>query len=120
MQVIYYFISIYPGFQYRLYFSYLLYCTVNLAHTISQNLQGTANMSGAPFPQTQWIAQKVVDGNTDQTATRGSCAIMDFSENYTSVWLSVQLKSLFNVAYIEIFFRNELSMLLYECINQIY
>lgn len=96
---------------------FLLYCTVNVAHDISQSLQGTASMSEHSFPDTQWEADKVVDGNTAQTATAGSCAIIDFSKNYNSVWLKVQLGRPFNVAYIQIFFRNEQSMFLSDCVN---
>lgn len=75
-------------------------------------------MSEDPFPRTQWTAEKVVDGNTNQIATAGSCAIIDFSKNYSSVWLKVQLAigRRFNVAYIQIFFRNERSMFLFECV----
>lgn len=72
------------------------------------------------IPQTpSWSADKVVDGNTNQTANGGSCAIMGFSKNYRSVWLNVQLQRLFNVAYIEIYFRNENSMLnmLLRCLS---
>lgn len=80
---------------------------VNVAH---KPLQGSATMNGIPHTP-NWSADKVVDGNTNQTANGGSCAIMDFSKNYRSVWLNVQLQRLFNVAYIEIYFRNENSML---------
>lgn len=103
------FISIFPGFQCRQCFSDFLYCTVNVVQ--EPGLQGTANMSGEPFPRTRWTTQKVVDGNTNQTAIGGSCAIMDFSKHYRSVWLKVQLELRFNIAYIQIFFRNEGSML---------
>ncbi|XP_034310566.2 receptor-type tyrosine-protein phosphatase epsilon isoform X1 [Magallana gigas] len=78
-------------------------CYVNVAH---KPLQGSATMNGIPHTP-NWSADKVVDGNTNQTAYGGSCAIMDFSKNYRSVWLNVQLQRLFNVAYIEIYFRNE-------------
>lgn len=67
-------------------------------------------MSEDPFPNTHWTADKVVDGNINQIATGSSCAIMSFA--YTSVWLKVQLGKRFNVAYIQIFFRNERSMML--------
>lgn len=83
---------------------------MNVAHKPEEELQGTATMNGGPHTP-DWSADKVVDGNTNQTATEGSCAIMAFSGNYRSVWLNVQLQRLFNVAYIEIYFRNELSML---------
>lgn len=83
-----------------------------------ESLQGRATMNGNP-QNTNWSADKVVDGNTNQTANGGSCAIMDFSKNYRSVWLNVQLQRLFNVAYIEIYFRNENSMLntLLRCLS---
>lgn len=83
---------------------------VNVAHDTMKKLQGNATMNGIPYTP-NWSADKVVDGNTDQTAFGGSCAIMDFSKNYLSVWLNVQLQRLFNVAYIEIYFRNQMSML---------
>lgn len=83
---------------------------VNVAHDTMEELQGNATMNGIPRTP-NWSADKVVDGNTDQTAKGGSCAIMDFSKNYLSVWLNVQLQRLFNVAYIEIYFRNQMSML---------
>lgn len=54
-----------------------------------------------------WQAFKVIDGNTNQTANGSSCAIIDFSKEYKSVWLKIQLPRLFNVAYTEIYFRNE-------------
>lgn len=87
------------------------YFAVNVAHAPGQTLQGTASMSEYPFPNKQWIAGNVVDGNTNQTADGGSCAIMDFSKNYRSVWMKVQLGKRFNIAYIKLFFRNELSKL---------
>lgn len=67
-------------------------------------------MSGAPFPNTNWSAANVIDGNTDQTASGLSCAILDFTKGYTSVWLKVQLRRPSNIAYIELYLRNELSM----------
>lgn len=78
---------------------------MNVAHTPVQGLQGQATMSGASFPK--WTADKVVDGNTYQTATVGSCAIMDYDQHYKYVWLKVQLGRRFNVAYIELYLRNE-------------
>lgn len=82
---------------------------MNVAHTPAQGLQGTATMSKPPH-STGWLADKVVDGNTVQTASGGSCAIMDFDQNYKSVWLKVQLGRRFNVAYIELYLRNERRM----------
>lgn len=82
---------------------------MNVAHTPAQGLQGTATMSKPP-QSTGWLADKVVDGNTVQTASGGSCAIMDFDQNYKSVWLKVQLGRRFNVAYIELYLRNERRM----------
>lgn len=67
-------------------------------------------MSEPPQRSDCW-AYKVVDGNTNQTADGSSCAIIDFSEMYKSVWLKIQLPRLFNVAYTEIYFRNEGSKL---------
>lgn len=80
---------------------------MNIAFTPNQGLQGQTTMSGAPFPNTNWTSDKVVDGNSNQTAAEGSCAIMDFDQNYQSVWLKVQLGRRFNVAYIELYLRNE-------------
>lgn len=80
---------------------------MNVASTPFQGLQGQATMSGAPFPNTNWTADKVVDGNTNQAAAGESCAIMAFDQNYQSVWLKVQLGRRFNVAYIELYLRNE-------------
>lgn len=80
--------------------------TVNVAHSPSQFLQGQAAMSEPP-QLAVWTASTVIDGNTNQTALGLSCAITDFSKNYTSVWLKVQLQRLFNVAYTDIYFRNE-------------
>lgn len=97
-------------YDYPSIYPYFLHCTVNVAHDIPQGLQGTTSMNGDPFPHTQWAANKVVDGNINQTVNGGSCAILDFSKNYKSVWLKVQLGLRFNVAYIQIFFRNERSM----------
>lgn len=54
-----------------------------------------------------WTASTVIDGNKNQTALGLSCAITEFSKNYTSVWLKIQLQRLFNVVYTEIYFRNE-------------
>lgn len=79
---------------------------MNVAHT-PPSLQGQATMSEAPFPNTLWTADKVVDGNTYQSAIGGSCAIMDYDQNYKSVWLKIQLPRRFNVAYIELYLRNE-------------
>lgn len=83
---------------------------MNVAYTPAQGLQGQASMSKPSFPNSQWTADKVVDGNTFQTATGGSCAIMDFDQNYKSVWLEVHLGRRFNVAYIELYLRNEARM----------
>lgn len=58
-----------------------------------------------------WTASTVINGNANKTALGFSCAITDFSKNYTSVWLKIQLQRLFNVAYTEIYFRNEGSKL---------
>nr|XP_022308369.1 uncharacterized protein LOC111114368 [Crassostrea virginica] len=80
---------------------------VNLAHDTSQGLQGTANMSEPP-QNSEWSAQKVVDGNTDQE-TLTTCAIMDYSKAYKSVWWKVRLEKRFNVAYLEVYFRGSTS-----------
>lgn len=80
---------------------------MNVAYTPAQGLQGQATMSEDPFPNTQWTASKVVDGNTFQAANGESCAIMNYDQHYKSVWLKVQLGRRFNVAYIELYLRNE-------------
>lgn len=80
---------------------------MNVAYTPAQGLQGQATMSEDPFPKTQWTAAKVVDGNTFQAANGESCAIMNYDQHYKSVWLKVQLGRRFNVAYIELYLRNE-------------
>nr|XP_022306150.1 multiple epidermal growth factor-like domains protein 10 [Crassostrea virginica] len=77
---------------------------VNLAHTLAQGLQGTANMSQSP-QNSAWSAGKAVDGNTDQELLT-TCAVMDYSKNYNSVWWKVRLSRRFNVAYLEVYFRN--------------
>lgn len=84
----------------------LILFTVNVAYSPSQRLQGQATMSEPP-QHGDWQAFKVIDGNTNQTANGSSCAIIDFPKIYTSVWLSIHLQRLFNVAYTEIYFRNE-------------
>lgn len=84
---------------------------MNLAHTPAQDIQGTATMNKPPL-KTGWSANKVADGNTTPTASGGSCAIMDFDQHYKSVWLKVLLGRLFNVAYIELYLRNEQRMLI--------
>lgn len=63
-------------------FSFLF--TVNVAHSPSQFLQGQATMSEPP-QLAVWSASTVIDGNTDPTALGSSCAIIEFSKNYTSV-----------------------------------
>lgn len=84
--------------------------TVNVAHSPSQSLEGQAEMSEPP-QLADWTDSTVIDGNANQTAFGFSCAITDFSKNYTSVWLKIQLQRLFNVAYTETYFRNEGSKL---------
>lgn len=84
----------------------LIWFTVNVAYSPSQNIQGQATMSEPP-QHSNWQAYKVIDGNTNQTANGSSCAIIEFYKGYTSVWLSIHLQRLFNVAYTEIYFRNE-------------
>lgn len=84
---------------------------MNLANTPAQNIQGTATMNKPPL-RTRWSANKVADGITTQTASGGSCAIMNFDQRYKSVWLKVLLGRLFNVAYIELYLRNEQRMLI--------
>lgn len=87
-----------------------VFFTVNVAHSPSQSLEGQAEMSEPP-QLADWTDSTVIDGNANQTAFGFSCAITDFSKNYTSVWLKIQLQRLFNVAYTEIYFRNEGSKL---------
>ena len=82
---------------------FLGFFSVNLAHDAAQRLQGTAIMSEPPL-HPAWSADKAVDGNTDQE-TLTTCAVMDYSKNYKSVWWKVQLGKRFNVAYIEVYFR---------------
>ena len=82
----------------------VIFPSVNLAHEPFQGLQGTANMSEPPHKQ-EWSAQKAVDGNTAQE-TLTTCAIMDWYFNYKSVWWKVRLGKRFNVAYLDVFFRN--------------
>lgn len=84
----------------------LILFTVNVAYSPSQRLQGQATMSELP-QHGDWQAFKVIDGNTNQTANGSSCAIIDFPKIYTSVWFSIHLPRLFNVAYTKIYFRNE-------------
>lgn len=84
----------------------LILFTVNVAYSPSQRLQGQATMSEPP-QHGDWQAFKVIDGNTNQTANGSSCAIIDFPKIYTSVWFSIHLPRLFNVAYTKIYFRNE-------------
>lgn len=84
----------------------LIWFTVNVAYSRSQSIQGQATMSEPPQHR-NWQAYKVIDGNTNQTANGSSCAIIEFYKRYTSVWLSIHLQRLFNVAYTEIYFRNE-------------
>ena len=82
------------------------FTTVNVAHTPAQGLQGTATMSHPSQSPTNpaWTAPKAVDGNTDQE-TLTTCAVMDYSKNYKSVWWKVKLGRRFNVAYIVVYFR---------------
>ena len=77
--------------------------SVNVAHTPAQGLQGTATMS-QPSQDSTWSATKAVDGNTEQE-TLSTCAMMDYSKNYKSVWWKVRLGRRFNVAYIVVYFR---------------
>lgn len=79
----------------------LILFTVNVAYSPSQRLQGQATTSEPP-QHGDWQAFKVIDGNTNQTANGSSCAIIDFPKIYTSVWFSIHLQRLFNVAYTEI------------------
>lgn len=62
--------------------------TVNVAHSPSQSLEGQAEMSEPP-QLADWTDSTVIDGNANQTAFGFSCAITDFSKNYTSVWLKI-------------------------------
>lgn len=77
-------------------------CLVNVAYTPEQELQAIATMS--ENAQNGWTADKCVDGNTNQNYSANSCAIMDFSGNYSSAWLRVELQTLFNIGYLKIFF----------------
>lgn len=81
---------------------------VNLAHESSQKLQGEARMSGRA-QNSNWTADKAVDGNTNQSYLSNSCAIMDFIYHYVhvSVWWKVRLVHRFNIAYIELFLRSD-------------
>ena len=81
-----------------------VFVLVNLAHTPARGLQGTASMSQSP-QNPAWSADKAVDGNTDQK-TLTTCAVMNYSKNYNSVWWKVRLERRFNVAYLEVYFRS--------------
>ena len=72
------------------------FTSVNVAHTPAQAGYGTATMSQS--------ADKAVDGNTDQELLT-TCAVMDYTKNYRSVWWKVRLGRRFNVAYIVVYFR---------------
>lgn len=63
-------------------------------------------MNGPP-QDLNWTADKAVDGNINQAYESNSCAIMDISKNYPSVWWKVRLNRRSNIAYIEIFLRRD-------------
>lgn len=86
------------------HFTFLL--TVNIAQRPFKLLQGQTTMSD-PTHLFVWSASSVNDGITHQKTLRNSCAVTGFSKNYTSVLLNIHLQRLFNIAYIEIYFRNE-------------
>ena len=77
---------------------------MNVAHAPAQGLQGSATMSEAP-QHAHWDANRAVDGNTAQEIPY--CAVMDYSRHYTSVWWKVRLSRRFNIAYLEVYFRND-------------
>lgn len=82
---------------------FVIFSSVNVAHDTVQNLQGTASMSEPP-QQPAWSASNAVDGNTAQE-TLTTCAVMDYLQNYKSVWWKVQLQKRYNVAYLVVYFR---------------
>lgn len=53
----------------------LIWFTVNVAYSPSQNIQGQATMSEPP-QHSNWQAYKVIDGNTNQTANGSVTAEM--------------------------------------------
>ncbi|XP_062587034.1 protein draper-like [Saccostrea cucullata] len=78
-------------------------CFVNLAHTPGKHLQGNASWNVIAH-QDDWEADKAVDGNTNQTY-QPTCAIAQYANGYKSVWWKVWLQRIFNVAYLELYFR---------------
>ena len=94
-----YYTDVFSNFPY-------VFLIVNLAHEPLQELQGDAMMSGPP-QNSNWAAKKAVDGNINQSDESNSCAIMDITRNYSSVWWKVRLNRRFNIAYIEIFLRRD-------------
>ena len=65
-----------------------------------------------------WSAGNAVDGNTDQELVT-TCAILDYSKNYKSVWWKVRLRRRFSVAYLEVYFRGS-SMYFFNLLNIFY
>ncbi|XP_061180611.1 uncharacterized protein LOC133189226 [Saccostrea echinata] len=57
---------------------------VNLAHTPTQSLQGSASWNLSPHAE-NWTADKAVDGNINQTYV-WTCAISNYNKNYKMVW----------------------------------
>lgn len=69
---------------------------------------GATSMSEPPFPDTEC---KAGSRNVDQTRNGGSCAIMNFDQDFTFVWLKVHLSRRFNVANTILYLRNKKEML---------
>ena len=79
--------------------------SVNVAHSPAEGLQGEASMSQSS-QNPAWSPRKAVDGNTDQVLLT-TCAILDYTKNYKSVWWKVRLGKRFNVAFLEVYFRSD-------------
>lgn len=77
---------------------------VNLAHNNPQPLQGTATMNKPSF-NSEWIAQRAFDGDTNQNYSGKSCVITQLQPG--PLWWKVWLNRRFDIAYLEIYLRSD-------------
>ncbi|XP_056002724.1 multiple epidermal growth factor-like domains protein 10 isoform X2 [Ostrea edulis] len=67
------------------------------------NYKGQASQSSSYLDK--WHADNAVDGQSDPGHKESSCSFTKSEEEYQSAWWKLALKSMSNVAYLQIFFR---------------
>lgn len=81
----------------------VMYFVDNLASL--NNYKGQASQSSSYL--NKWDADNAVDGQSDPGHDESSCSFTKGEKEYQSAWWKLALKSMSNVAYLQIFFRSD-------------